>query len=256
MTNKKILPIGLMILTVIFWGLSFLSIDVVVETIPPITLGFSRFVVASLLLFIIKMIKEKETKMKKKDVPLFAIAGFLGVTLYFIFENNGILLLNASTASLIIATIPIFSLISESIVYKVRMTRLKIISIILSFIGVYFIVGGDISKLMSSGKGIGYIMMFGAVLSWVVYALVTKPLFGKYSQLTIVYYQSLFGTIMFIPFIIFETTKWSEVTGGIVLNVLYLGIFCSAIGGILIVSSVTVVNLKVKKKKLIPTTHG
>ncbi len=230
MSNKNLLPIILMLISVILWGLSFISIDVVVEVIPPITLGFSRFVVASILLFITKRIKEKETKMSKKDVPLFAVVGFLGVTLYFIFENNGIKFLDASTASLIIATIPIFSLISESIIYKVKITKLKLISILLSFIGVYFVIGGEISSLLQSNQAIGYILMFGAVFSWVAYALATKPLFGKYSQLAIVYYQSLFGTIMFTPFILFETMQWAEITGGIVLNVLYLGIFCSAIG--------------------------
>lgn len=295
MSNKNILPITLMLVSVILWGLSFISIDVVVEVIPPITLGFSRFVIASALLFITKRIKEKETKMKKKDIPLFAVAGFLGVTLYFIFENNGIKFLDASTASLIIATIPIFSLISESIIYKVKITKLKLISIILSFVGVYFVIGGEIGSLLQSNQAIGYILMFGAVFSWVAYSLATKPLFGRYSQLTIVYYQSLFGTIMFTPFIFFETIQWSEITGGIVLNVLYLGIFCSAIGyityvyameklgiaissiylnaiplvtvvagffilneeitlykaigGILIISSVTAVNVKGKKKR-------
>ncbi len=301
MADKNTLPIVVLIFTVIIWGISFLSIEIVVETIPPITLGFYRFVIASVLLFFIKRIKEKEVRMKKKDISLFAVAGFLGVTLYFIFENNGIMLLDASTASLIIATIPIFSLISESIIFKVKMTGLKIISIILSFIGVYLVVGGDINSLINSGKGVGYIMMFGAVISWVIYSLVTKPLSRKYSQLVIVYYQTLFGTILFIPFIFFETVKWSEVTGNIILNVLYLGIFCSAIGyvtyvyaikhlgiavssiylnalplvtliaaffilneeitlnkalgGMLIVISVTVVNLKIKRKKVIPTTH-
>ena len=301
MANKNTLPIIVLIFTVIIWGISFLSIEIVVGIIPPVTLGFYRFVIASVFLFFIKRIKEKEVRMKKKDIPLFAVAGFFGVTLYFIFENNGIMLLDASTASLIIATIPIFSLISESIIFKVKMTGLKIISIILSFIGVYLIVGGDINSLISSGKGVGYIMMFGSVISWVIYSLVTKPLFGKYSQLVIVYYQTLFGTILFIPFIFFETVKWSEVTGNIILNVLYLGIFCSAIGyvtyvysmkhlgiavssiylnavplvtviaaffilneeitfnkaigGMLIVISVTVVNLKIKRRKVIPTTH-
>lgn len=73
-------------------------------------------------------------------------------------------------------------------------------------------------------------MMFGAVLAWVVYTLITKPLFKKYSQLSIVYYQTLFGTVFLLPFVLFEKTNWSLVNSTIILNVLYLGAFCSALG--------------------------
>ncbi|MTI48388.1 DMT family transporter [Sporosalibacterium faouarense] len=229
MKNQNIIPVVAMIFTVVLWGLSFLSIDLVVHTISPMTLGFLRFFIASILLTVIVKIKEPKSKIDKKDIPLMGLAGFVGVTLYFFFENNGIKLLNASTASLIVASIPIFTLIFDTIIYKEKMTKLKILGVFFSFIGVYFIVGGNIRQLLSSDTGLGYIMMFGAVLSWVAYTLITKPLFGKYSQLFIVYYQSLFGTILFIPFIFFEKTNWSNVTGSMVLNVLYLGIFCSAL---------------------------
>ncbi len=235
MTDRKILPIVALLFVAVLWGLSFLSIKFVVDTIPPMTLGFMRFFIASILLAIIMKIKEPKFKMYKKDIPLMALSGFLGVTIYFYFENNGIKLLTASTSSIIIASIPIFTLISEAIIYKEKMTKIKIFSVVLSFIGVYFIVGVGANKTLFSNIGLGYIMMLGAVFAWVFYSLATKPLSSKYSQLAIVYYQSVFGAILFIPFMVFETTNWYEITGVMILNVLYLGIFCSALGYIIYV---------------------
>lgn len=228
--EKKKLGVHLAILaTVILWGISFISIKIVVEVLPPMTFALVRFIIASAILLIIFKIKEPQTRLSKKDIPLMAFGGFIGVTLYFYFENYGIQLTTASVASIIIATIPIFSLIAEAIVFKSKLTLKKIMGVLVSVVGVYFIIGGNVRELISSNSGLGYIMMFAAVFAWVGYSLVTKPLFEKYSQLAIVYYQSIFGTIFLIPFALFESPQWNLINSTIILNVIYLGVLCSAL---------------------------
>lgn len=225
--DKKILPLVSIIFTVIIWGLSFLSIKIVVAIIAPMTLALIRFFIATILLFGIVLFKKENIKIAIKDIPIMVICGFVGITIYFYFENNGIKNLKASSASLIIATIPIFTIILDSIIYKSRITFLKVISILISFMGVYLLV------IKASDSGInnpkGYVMMFLAVLSWVIYSIIIKPLFDKYSRLVIVFYHTLFGTILFIPFSIFEKTNWNLIDINIILNLLYLGVFCSAL---------------------------
>ncbi|TLN03314.1 DMT family transporter, partial [bacterium] len=68
------------------------------------------------------------------------------------------------------------------------------------------------------------------VISWVVYCLISKGLFQRYDSLTITYYQTIVGTILFVPFMVFESTQWDQVTPMIWMNVAILGIFASAIG--------------------------
>lgn len=228
--KNKILPTIGIIFTVILWGLSFLSIKVAIEVIPPMTLGLLRFIIASVLLIIVVKVKNEKLKLEKKDIPLIFIAGFIGVTVYFYFENNGIKLMKASTASLVIATIPIFTLIFDSIIFKSKLSAMKVFSVIISFVGVFLLVKASTTTSDGSNTLLGYVMMFGAVLAWVMYSLFTKPLFGRYSQIVIVFYQTIIGTILFIPFALFENVNWSLVNIPIVLNVIYLGIFCSAIG--------------------------
>lgn len=229
MKNEKLFATIGLIIVIIFSGLAFLSIKVTVVVLPPMTLGLLRFIVAFVFLIVAVKIKEPQTKLNKKDIPLVFLSSFLGVTIYFYFQNNGIKLMPASTASLVIATIPIFTLICESIFLKTKLTRIKTISVLISFIGVFFIVGSDLHALISSQMGKGYLLMFGSVFCWVIYTLITKPLLGKYSHLGIVYYQTLFGTLCYIPFVLFEKTQWTAVNGLVILNVIYLGLFCSAI---------------------------
>lgn len=212
----------------IFWGLSFLSIKVTVVVLAPMALALARLIFASLVLALVVRITGLNTNIDKKDFPRLALGGFLGITIYFFFQNNGIKLISASATSIIIGAIPILALIAETIVFKTKLTPKKIISVLLSFIGVYIIVGFGLKNSSSPNTALGYLMMLGAAISWVMYCVVTNPLFEKYSQLSIIYYQSIFGTIFLIPFGIFSSVKWQLLDSGIVLNVFFLGAFCSA----------------------------
>lgn len=226
-TNKHLYPWLAVLAAVIMWGLSFLSIKVTVAVIPVMTQALLRHIVASAALLAMIRFIEPNVKLDKKDTPLFVIAGLLGITLYFYFENSGMTRITASAASLIIGIVPIFTIIADAIVFKEPVTLRKAISVILSFAGVCFIVGFGAGG--GSREVIGYVLMLGAALSWVIYTLVAKSLFRKYSELAIVYYQTLFGTITLIPFALLETTNWSAIDATVSLNLIFLGVFCSAI---------------------------
>jgi drug/metabolite transporter (DMT)-like permease len=53
----------------------------------------------------------------------------------------------------------------------------------------------------------------------------------------VTFWQSLFGAIGFVPFALFERMDWSALTPLVAINVLYLGVFCSAIGYLFYVAS-------------------
>lgn len=229
MSKEKFLPLAAIIVTVVVWGFSFLSIKVVLDVIPPMTMAFIRFLIASILLYFVIRRVEPNTKLAREDLLLTVLAGVIGVSLYFYFENNGVKLITASAASIIVSSVPVLTLIADAIFFKTPMSKLKVFSVFLSVLGVYFVVGGGIYGIALEGSAVGYLMMLGAAVSWALYCVVTKPLFKKYSQLAIVFYQSVFGTIALLPFALMEKTNWKAVTTGIVFNVLFLGIVCSAI---------------------------
>lgn len=116
MQRKRFWPLVAITVTSIMWGLSFLSIKVSVAVLPPMTLALSRFLMASLLLIIVLKWREPQTRLNRKDFPLMISAGVIGVTAYFYFENNGVKLTSASAASIIIATIPIVTLLADALI--------------------------------------------------------------------------------------------------------------------------------------------
>ncbi|MBN1242077.1 MAG: DMT family transporter [Spirochaetales bacterium] len=211
----------------LFWGLSFLSIKVAVATIPPMTLGLSRFLVADLVLLGILLARREKPRLALRDAPLMAGAGLIGVTLYFLFENNGVSLLTASESSLVIGTIPILTMLAAALIDRKRLGPRAWLGAALSTLGVGLIVA---ESLRLSSAPAGYLFMGGAALSWVAYTFVTRPLFARYSRLQITFWQSLAGTIGFLPFLLLERTDWASVSPAVWGHVLYLGVACSALG--------------------------
>ncbi|MFZ5643817.1 MAG: DMT family transporter [Bacillota bacterium] len=230
MGNKRLLQVLAITLTAIIWGLSFLSIKVSVAVIPPMTLALLRFLMASVILVAMLKIMEPQARLKKEDIPSLLIAGLIGITLYFFFENNGVKLTTASVASMIIALIPILTILADYIFFKSPMPPYKIACVLISVVGVYLVVGANITGPNGQGNIIGNLLMMGAALSWVIYNVVTKPIGKKRSQLYIVTYQTIFGTLSLIPFSLLEMGSWQAVSLSIILNVAFLGIFCSALG--------------------------
>ncbi|MCL6611643.1 MAG: DMT family transporter [Peptococcaceae bacterium] len=230
MRKSNLLPLLAITLAAVIWGLSFLSIKVSVAVIPPMTLALLRFLTASLVLVAMLKILEPGAKMRKKDVPSLAAAGLMGITVYFFFENNGVKLTTASAASIIVATIPVMSILADYIFFRAPLSPGKIFCVALSVLGVYLVVEAGVKMPGGRNNLAGNLLMIGAAVSWVVYSIVTRPLGKKYSQLAIVTYQTLFGTFSLIPLALLERSGWQSVSGTVMLNVFYLGLFCSALG--------------------------
>ena len=77
---------------------------------------FNRFVIATLTLL---LLAPKALKFISLRVQLYsAFSGFYGVTIYFVFENNALIMSNASNVSLIVSTAPLFVALLNSFIDK------------------------------------------------------------------------------------------------------------------------------------------
>lgn len=213
--------------TALIWGLTFLSIKVVVAVFPPMSLGFARFVVAVAILPLVALATKESLRVAPRDLPLLAASGLVGVTLYFLCENNGIMLLSASEASLIIGSIPVLTMLAERLFLGSRLGRRAYLGAVLSLAGVGLIAARSPGAASSP---LGFVFMAGAAISWVGYSFLTRPLGPRYGRVAITFWQSLFGMLGFVPFVLAELPSWVMPGPVVVLNILYLGVFGSAIG--------------------------
>ena len=225
MDTKKITAVVFLVGSTIMFGLSFVSIKISMEVFPPLSMAFYRFLIACLILYPMLRKMSPGEKLKKEHLPLMAFSGILGITIYFFFENNGVLRISSNDASIIIAVMPVAAAVGERIFLKKKLSPIALAAIIASILGIYIIIGGK----LEGGSISGYLYMIAAITSFTLFMIITKPLFRSYSGIAVTFYQSIFGTLAFIPFLWLETVNWSQLNGNILFHFLFLAIGCSAI---------------------------
>ncbi|MDR3302520.1 MAG: DMT family transporter [Spirochaetaceae bacterium] len=242
-----------MILCVLFWGFSFISIKIAVSVLPPMTLGAIRFAIGIAVLFVYKLIADSKTKkaaeisrpverLQRADIPLLSGAALTGISIYFYFENNGVKLIGAGEASIITGAIPVLCMIAESIFLKSRIGGRQWTGAAISISGVALVSGVSLSL---SGDPLGYIYMACCAVLWVVYCFLTRPLFERRSRIYIVFWQTLFGFLGFLPFLIFEAPIFDSLTPFVFAHIVFLGVFCSAIGYMFYVYALTILGVSI-----------
>lgn len=226
MGEKKLAHI-LAVIIMLIWGVSYLSIKVVVTEINPVLTAFYRFLIASIILFTIMKIRYPKEKILKEDRLKMALGGLTGVTLYFFFENYSVLFTSASNVAILLSSIPVFTLIAQKIVFKEKMTIPKVLGATLSFVGIVIIIMSK-EKISLFSKGtIGDLMALAAALTWVVYNIITSKFKGTYKSITITTYQGIWGCVFLAPSLLFS--KFTIPSTKASLNLIFLAIFCSCI---------------------------
>jgi drug/metabolite transporter (DMT)-like permease len=231
-------------LCMVMWGLSFISNKVSVAVFPPLSLGALRFAISVVFLFFLKQKYIPGEKLKLRDVPVLAGAGFTGVTLYFFCENTGVSLISASEASIFCAAIPVLTMAAEEAGVRLRYALRKTASAappriavkrwtgaLISVAGVWLVAGASLAGIGGEkSSGLGYLCMIAAAVSWVIYSFLTRSLFTRCSQIYITFWQNLFGFAGFVPFAIAEYPRWGRPDLPVLAHLLFLGIGCSALG--------------------------
>lgn len=227
-SREHCLALTCIILAVIFWGLSFISTKIVLTEMPPASIAFFRQIIAAVTLFIWTLTARDFVKPTLKEFLAMAVAGFFGIVLYFNFENFGLQYTTAANASMISAAVPVFTYFAEAVFFKLKITWKAFFCLLLSVIGVYFIISnrGRLDFLAAGFRG--NLMMIGAMICWVIYVILNRRFTQKFSSIHLILLQSTASVMMFIPFIVSEIPRWKPITPIAFFNLLYLGIFCSA----------------------------
>lgn len=211
---------------VLLWSASFIATKIAYGIFEPMMVGFIRFLIAAIILGIVRLFCKENNRPVGKDMRTIAISGLLGITLYFAAENAGVQLTTASNASLIVASYPAITALFEFLIFRIKPTVRKLSGIMLAFVGV------GIITAMQGGMNhpetlYGNIILIAAGVIWAFYNFTARSVAEKYSSLTISYYQMLFGTIFFIPLVLAECGQIQSITLSGMLAMIYLSCGCS-----------------------------
>ncbi len=189
-------------LTAFLWGGTFIAGKGIAGNVDPYSAAFLRFAIASaFLIFLTRKIEGRLPGINRGQAINILFLGLTGIFAYNILFFTGLSMINANRASLIIATNPIFISLFSVLLFKDKLSFLKIAGLGLSVTGALLVISaGNISTVFKSGIGQGDLAIFGCVISWVSYSLMGKPLMKNLSPMAAVCYSSIAGTLMlFFP---------------------------------------------------------
>jgi drug/metabolite transporter (DMT)-like permease len=129
------------------WGSTWLFIKLGLRDLPPVTFAGIRFVIASLILLAIGLIRGRRIPRRRADWALIAATGILAFAI-----NYGLLFwgeqhISSGLAALLQTTIPAFGLIIAHVhLPSERMTMAKVFGVILGILGVGVIFSNQLSS--------------------------------------------------------------------------------------------------------------
>jgi len=213
-------------ITLIFWASAFAGIRVGLKEYSPEHLVVLRFLTASFILLIYTLITRMPMP-EKKDLPAMFFLGFIGITIYHLALAYGEIKVTAGSASLLIASAPIFTAILAIFILREKINAWGWTGILISFLGVALVTLGE-------GKGIKFepaaMLILLSAISTSFYFVLQKPYLKKYSPLQFVTYTIWTGTFfqLFFSAGLFQSIKNASI--GTTLAIVYLGIFPAALG--------------------------
>ena len=181
----------------VFWGGTFIAGKLAAQNVGPFSAAFLRFAIASVFLLLAawKIEGRLPAIRSRQLLPVFLL-GLTGVLAYNVFFFKGLKLVEAGRAAIIIANNPIGIALFSALIFRERLTPLRLAGILVSISGaVIVITRGSWSSLGSGVVGWGELFILGCVASWVTFSLLGKALLKEMSPLSSILYASLSGTL-------------------------------------------------------------
>ena len=228
-TNKDIYTgMGLAVLAAIIWSGNFIVARGVSQQIPPISLAFYRWSMATLIMLPIawKGFRQQAPLLKQHSTYLFWTA-LSGITLF----NTFVYIAGHYTQAINLALIgttssPVFAIILAALFLKERIKPLRVVGLLLCIAGIILLLSqGSWQKLQAFHftAGDGWILL--AALSFAIYTIFVRRKPAAIQPILFLFTVFAIGTLVLLPFYVWEMTQappvqWNLSLVGIIL---YLG---------------------------------
>jgi len=130
----------------------------------------------------------------------------------------------------------------EAGLYRWRLSARRLAGALLAVLGVNAVLGNALTASAShewdSSRLLGCAILLVSGLVWAFYNFATWDVVGRYSMLTVVFWQSLFGALFFLPAALVEQriiggAQWLPADGTALLSIVHLGVMCSVVAFLL-----------------------
>lgn len=217
---------SLLLLISCIWGSQFFFIAFVTNDVGAITLSLLKAIIGAICLTMMSLFLKKGNTIG--NMKRYVAIAIFEVVIPFILIAQGQKYVSSSIASMLIAMVPIITLVVFVVFFKRKVSRSQIISILLGFLGMV-ILSWPTQGINGSGAILGNVLLLLAAISFALSLILMEKLEGGSP---IVHMRNVLGiaTVMLLPMaFIFEQPLQLNMDGLQLVAVAILGIFHSGI---------------------------
>jgi len=175
--NKTFLLIFLLVFTITTWGYSWVLMKMGLEYGEPFTFAAWRCAIGGVAMIIFVRVKSIQWPKLSKVPDYFMIAMFQ-TTLMFGLMLYGMKYVTAGKTSVLLYTMPIWTMFMVHFYLKERLNRAKWIGVAIGTIGIACILGRDTFVHQDTGVLIGELLVIGGAISWAISNIWVKKRMG------------------------------------------------------------------------------
>ena len=219
--SKQALSYMAAMATVLIWAAGFPATRYLLQHYSPGVIMLQRYSLAAATMVGIGIIKKIRLP-EIKDIPSFALFGVCGIFLYNFFFNTGTVHVVAGVSSFIVASAPVFVLITARLVLKETVKSACWVGVLLSFCGLVVVA---LSQMIGYSLNIGIFLLIGAAAASSVLSVAQRKLVRKYTVIEATTYGFLFAVMcmmVYMPNLVRELPRATLTTN---LIVVFMGIF-------------------------------
>ena len=205
-TMKSFPVIILLVIAPLLWAGNLVVGRVMQDVIPPFSLSFFRWVLVVLILlpFNYSGLISKWPEIKS-NIGKITLLSIFSTGIFTSFTYLGLHATTVLSASLINATVPVLIVFLSFIILNDSMSFSKIFAVILSVLGVAFIITeGDLSAITRIDFKFGDFFILIAALSWSMFSVFSKKMDLKFPPFLFLLITSIIGAIILIPLVLIE----------------------------------------------------
>ncbi len=223
--NNTLKGHSLALFTIVIWGSTFIASKTLLVHFTPTYIMFTRFVIAYIMLWIIKPVY---VKFDYKQELKYLVLALFGCTIYFLTENTALSYTLTSNVSIVVASAPILTALISGIYQKKNFFTKNIIAgFIIAMTGVILVVfnGTVILKLNPFGDFLSLL----AALSWALYTVFINKHAKTTDTVLLTRKITFYGMITSIPLLFIQEMAY-DFNALLEFDVIFCYLFLGLIG--------------------------
>lgn len=210
------LGFGLALLTAVLWGLLPIALKWLLSSMSAASITWIRFLAAALLVGAVLLVRKQIPSLrglstKKRWLVVIAVAGLL---LNYILYLNGLFLLTAETAQVVIQLAPFLMMLGAVYLFKERLLLWQKVGAWLLVFGLLLFFNDRLALLLTQfgSEAFGVLLVIVAAVAWACYALAQKQLLMSFNSQQIMWLIYMAGALCFLPAVelapVLELSAW------------------------------------------------